>query len=149
MYNSAVFSAAHRKPLAPPNVDAAQVSPPTIRVSPLGSATDAADSRAVLSELTSWKQLADGLKSWALALDTVEVARWMLPSRPPESPPAIRMLPDSDDPNGVGTQVGVAVGVAVAVCVAVAVTVAVAVAVLVGVAVLVLVAVAVAVAVAV
>lgn len=51
MYNSAVFSAAHRKPLAPPYDDALQVSPPTIRVSPLGSTTDTADSRAVFSGL--------------------------------------------------------------------------------------------------
>jgi hypothetical protein len=48
-YSSAVFSVRHRKePIAPPYSDGPQSSPPTIRVFPLGSATAAADSRAVL-----------------------------------------------------------------------------------------------------
>src|SRR5580692_10478250 len=100
--------------------------PPTIRVSPLGSTTAAADSRAVLRLPTSRKVLVTVLKTWAELLETVSVARLMIPpSLPPVSPPATRILPAS----GPGVLVAVAVGpvVPVAVEVGVAVTVAVAV----------------------
>src|SRR5580704_19051607 len=106
--------------------------PPTIRVSPLGSTTAAADSRAVLRLPTSRKVLVTVLKTWAELLETVSVARLMMPpSLPPVSPPATRTLPAS----GPGVLVAVAVGpvVPVAVEVGVAVTVAVAVGVEVGV----------------
>jgi hypothetical protein len=100
--------------------------PPTIKVSPLGSTTAAADSRAVLRLPTSRKVLVAVLKTWAELLETVSVARLMMPpSLPPVSPPATRTLPAS----GPGVLVAVAVGlvVPVAVEVGVAVTVAVAV----------------------
>src|SRR5580692_9219223 len=100
--------------------------PPTIRVSPLGSTTAAADSRAVLRLPTSRKVLVAVLKTWAALLETVSVARLMMPpSLPPVSPPATRMLPAS----GPGVLVTVAVGPLVPVAVEVAVAVAVAVAV--------------------
>ena len=126
LYSSAVCSALHLNPLVPPKVAAAQVWPPTTRVSPLGSGTAAADSRELLSEPTSRKVLVAVLKIWALALELVSVARLMIPpSLPPASPPATRMLPAS----GPGVLVGVAVGVPDAAVVAVAVAVAVGVAV--------------------
>jgi hypothetical protein len=92
----------------------------------LGSTTAAADSRAVLRLPTSRKVLVAVLKTWAELLETVSVARLMMPpSLPPVSPPATRTLPAS----GPGVLVAVAVGlvVPVAVEVGVAVTVAVAV----------------------
>ena len=51
LYNSAVFSAVHRNPTALKYVSGTQSSPPVIRVSPLGSTTEVADSRAVFSGL--------------------------------------------------------------------------------------------------
>ena len=52
LYNSAVWSAVHMDPTAPKYVVlGTHSSPPTIRVSPLGSTTDVADSRAVFSAL--------------------------------------------------------------------------------------------------
>ena len=112
--------------MVPPKLAAMQVCPPTIRVNPFGSGTATDDSRAVLSEPTDKKVLVAVLKISAPLLDTVSVARLMIPpSFPPVSPPATRMLPAS----GPGVLVGVADGVAVAAVVLVAVAVAVAVAV--------------------
>ena len=117
LYSSAVCSASHSNPLLVPKVAVPHDCPPAISVSPLGSATAAADSRLVLRLPTSRKVLVAVLKICAPLLDMVEVARLIAPpSLPPTSPPATRMLPASGP--GVGVEVGPpAVEVAVAVAV--------------------------------